>query len=93
MGEIVRVFYGRTGEKLRPSTGWQFMMCMKKVRLKRKIDNGGDMTDTLVDLISYTALLAECITKKAPYGALFFLDFSIVNIKRNNNRCSNISTF
>jgi len=66
MDEIVQLFYARTGEELSPSAGWQFMICLKEVRLKRQLENGGDMADTLIDLISYTALMAECLTEKAP---------------------------
>lgn len=66
MAEIVRLFNAKTGVTLTEAAGWQFMVCLKEVRLKRQLENGGDYTDTLVDLISYSALLAESLTEKAP---------------------------
>jgi hypothetical protein len=40
------------------------MICLKEVRLKQQRKNGGDKKDTPIDLISYQALLAECLTDK-----------------------------
>lgn len=43
---------------------WEVLRCLKEVRLKRQLENGSDPTDTLIDLIGYTVLLAECLTEK-----------------------------
>ena len=40
------------------------LIALKEVRLNRQLSNGVDPTDTLIDLIGYTALLAECLTEK-----------------------------
>lgn len=66
MAEIVRLFNQKADSNLNEAAGWQFMICLKEVRLTRQLENGGDINDTLVDLISYTALLAESLTEKAP---------------------------
>lgn len=43
---------------------WQMMICLKEVRLRRQLENGSDPTDTLIDLVGYTILLAECLTEE-----------------------------
>lgn len=43
---------------------WEMLRCLKEVRLHRQLENGSDPTDTLIDLIGYTVLLAECLTEK-----------------------------
>lgn len=43
---------------------WEMLRCLKEVRLRRQLENGSDPTDTLIDLIGYTVLLAECLTEQ-----------------------------
>lgn len=62
--DIAALFNLKTGHNLTEADAWQFMVCLKEVRLKRQLENGGDTTDTLIDLISYTALHAECRTRE-----------------------------
>ena len=63
--EIARVFNEKTsGAKLTENGVLEVMRALKEVRLKRQLVNGIDPTDTLIDLIGYTALLAECLTEK-----------------------------
>lgn len=62
--EIARVFEAKTGLPLSEREVWQVLMSLKEVRLKRQLVNGSDPTDTLIDLIGYTVLLAECLTEK-----------------------------
>lgn len=63
--DIAALFNWHTDKVLSEEDAWRFMICLKEVRLKRQRENGGDITDTLIDLLSYTALLAECITEKS----------------------------
>lgn len=63
--DIANLFNWHTDKTISEAEAWRFMICLKEVRLKRQRENGGDITDTLIDLISYTALLAECITEKS----------------------------
>jgi hypothetical protein len=62
--DIAALFNLKTGHNLTEADAWQFMVCLKEVRLKRQLENGGDTTDTLIDLISYTALHAESLTRE-----------------------------
>lgn len=62
--EIARLFNAKTGYTLSEADAWQFMICLKEVRLRRQLGNGSDPTDTLIDLVSYQALLAECESQK-----------------------------
>lgn len=62
--EIARLFNAKHGPKLGEADVWEILCCLKEVRLSRQIKNGGDQTDTLIDLIGYTVLLAECLTEK-----------------------------
>ena len=66
MADIVRLFALKTGVVLSEADGWEFMICLKEVRLQRQRVNGGGMEDTLKDLLGYHALKAECLTEKAP---------------------------
>jgi DNA-nicking Smr family endonuclease len=43
---------------------WKMLIALKEARLNRQLANGRYPTDTLIDLIGYTALLAECLTEK-----------------------------
>lgn len=64
--EIVRTYnLKRSTGYMSEADAWEFMRCLKEVRLKRQLANGGDPTDTLIDLIGYTVLLAECLTEEA----------------------------
>lgn len=60
--EIAALFNLKTGHSLTEADAWRFMICLKEVRLKRQLENGGDTKDSMIDLISYQALLAECLT-------------------------------
>lgn len=62
--EIARVFNAKHGPKLGEWDVWEILRCLKEVRLSRQLKNGSDPTDTLIDLIGYTVLLAECLTEK-----------------------------
>lgn len=62
--DMANLFNWHTDKSLSEEDAWRFMICLKEVRLKRQRENGGDISDTLIDLICYTALLAECITEK-----------------------------
>lgn len=59
--DVARLFNAKTGYDISEADAWQFMICLKEVRLKRQQENGGDIKDTIIDLISYQALLAECL--------------------------------
>ncbi len=59
--EVAALFNLKTGHSLTEVDAWQFMICLKEVRLKRQRKNRGDIKDTMIDLISYQALLAECL--------------------------------
>lgn len=59
--DIAALFNAKTGHDISEAEAWQFMICLKEVRLKRQQENGGDIKDTMIDLISYQALLAECL--------------------------------
>lgn len=54
MPEIVELFAQLTGIQISVSEGYTFMMALKLIRLKRK-----PQLDDALDLINYTALLAE----------------------------------
>lgn len=65
--EIARLFNAkmrRVSDGLGEAEVWEMMRCLKEVRLTRQLENGSDPTDTLIDLIGYTVLLAECLTEK-----------------------------
>lgn len=62
--EIARVIGVKTGKPMTEAGVWEVMRALKEVRLKRQLANGSDPTDSLIDLIGYTALLAECLTEK-----------------------------
>lgn len=59
---IASLFNAKTGRDLTEAEAWQFLICLKEVRLMRQVVNGSDTSDTLIDLISYQALLAECLS-------------------------------
>lgn len=63
--EIAHLWNWHTDKHMEEADAWRFMICLKEVRLKRQLANGSDPTDTLVDLLGYTALLAECLTGKS----------------------------
>lgn len=62
--EIARLFNQKTGGALTEIGAWEFLRCLKEVRLHRQLENGSDPTDTLIDLVGYTILLAECVTER-----------------------------
>lgn len=62
--EIARVIEVKTGMPMSEAGVWEVMIALKEVRLKRQLSNGSDPTDSLIDLIGYTALLAECLTER-----------------------------
>ena len=61
IAELLNAKYG--GNETEESV-WRALICLKEVRLRRQLENGADPTDTLIDLIGYTVLLAECLTEK-----------------------------
>lgn len=61
---IAALFNAKTGHNLSEADAWSFLICLKEVRLRRQLLNGSDPTDTLIDLVSYQALLAECMSKQ-----------------------------
>lgn len=63
--EIAGVFNAKHGPKLGEGDVWEILRCLKEVRLRRQLENGSDPTDTLIDLIGYTVLLAECLTEES----------------------------
>ncbi len=62
--EVARLFNAKHGLRLDESDVWETLRCLKEVRLSRQLENGSDPTDTLIDLIGYTVLLAECLTEQ-----------------------------
>ncbi len=62
--EVARLFNAKHGLRLDEADVWEILRCLKEVRLHRQLENGSDPTDTLIDLIGYTVLLAECLTEK-----------------------------
>lgn len=62
--EIAALFNMKTGHNITEADAWQFLICLKEARLKRQLANGGDTRDTMIDLISYNALLAERLTSE-----------------------------
>lgn len=61
---IAQLLNAKYGYSEKEEWVWRTLICLKEVRLQRQLENGTDPTDTLIDLIGYTALLAECLTEK-----------------------------
>ncbi len=59
---VAALFNAKYGMNLEEKHVWQLLVCLKEVRLQRQIANGADISDTLIDLVSYNALLAECLS-------------------------------
>lgn len=59
--KIATIYNAKKGENLTPLDVWDLMICLKEARLEAILVNESDPTDTLVDLISYSALKAEQI--------------------------------
>lgn len=59
--KIATIYNAKKGAKLTPLDVWDLLICLKEARLEAILTNGRDPTDTLVDLISYSALKAEQI--------------------------------
>lgn len=59
---IAKIFGQKTGFNLSEKDVWIFLMSLKEARLKQQLLTGADPTDTLIDLIGYTTLLAETLT-------------------------------
>lgn len=63
--EVARIYQSKYPDtNVNEQQVWQMMICLKEVRLRRQLANGSDPTDTLIDLVGYTILLAECLTEK-----------------------------
>lgn len=58
MGRIVDTFNALTGEMLTEAQGWQFMACLKLVRMQ----TAADPTDSAVDCAAYAALAGEALS-------------------------------
>lgn len=68
--QIARLFEAKTGIPLTEAQAWQFLICLKEVRLKNQIATGrGDILDTVTDLNGYNLLLSECLLKSRPGAA------------------------
>ncbi|WQY91262.1 hypothetical protein [Hafnia phage TS33] len=63
--EVARILNAKYGDNKTAESVWKMLIALKEARLNRQLANGSDPTDTLIDLIGYTALLAECLTEKA----------------------------
>lgn len=63
--EVARILNAKYGKNMTDVDVWKILIALKEARLNRQLANGSDPTDTLIDLIGYTALLAECLTEKA----------------------------
>ena len=59
--KIATIYNAKKGANLTPLDVWDLLICLKEARLEAILSNGSDPTDTLVDLISYSALKAEQI--------------------------------
>ena len=59
--KIATIYNAKKGANLTPLDVWDLLICIKEARLEAILANGSDPTDTLVDLISYSALKAEQI--------------------------------
>lgn len=59
--KIATIYNAKKGTNLTPLDVWDLMICLKEARLEAILANSSDPTDTLVDLISYSALKAEQI--------------------------------
>lgn len=59
--KIATIYNAKKGKNLTPLDVWDLLICLKEARLEAILANGSDPTDTLVDLISYSALKAEQI--------------------------------
>ncbi|WP_231362725.1 DUF6378 domain-containing protein [Escherichia coli] len=59
--KIATIYNAKKGANLTPLDVWDLLICLKEARLEAILANGSDPTDTLVDLISYSALKAEQI--------------------------------
>jgi hypothetical protein len=59
MGRIVETFNVLTGHTLTEAQGWQFMACLKLVRMS----SAADPTDSAVDCAAYAALAGEALGK------------------------------
>lgn len=57
--KIATIYNAKKGANLTPLDVWDLLICLKEARLEAILANGSDPTDTLVDLISYSALKAE----------------------------------
>lgn len=62
--EVVRILNAKYGTSMTDVDVWRMLIALKEARLNRQLANGSDPTDTLIDLIGYTALLAECLTEE-----------------------------
>lgn len=59
--KIATIYNAKKGANLTPLDVWDLLICLKEARLEAILVNESDPTDTLVDLISYSALKAEQI--------------------------------
>ncbi|WP_233027324.1 DUF6378 domain-containing protein [Escherichia coli] len=59
--KIATIYNAKKGANLTTLDVWDLLICLKEARLEAILVNESDPTDTLVDLISYSALKAEQI--------------------------------
>lgn len=62
---IARVYNAITGQNISEADAWTFLQCLKLVRMENQIKTGsGDLLDTAIDLISYSALKSEAVLQQ-----------------------------
>lgn len=102
--KIATIYNAKKCANLTPLDVWDLLICLKEARLEAILANGSDPADTLVDLISYSALKAEQILndryeelKKNQFTADNINDAAITSCKglppsMLNPQCGCIST-
>lgn len=66
--KIATIYNAKKGANLTPLDVWDLLICLKEARLEAILVNGSDPTDTLIDLISYSALKAEQVLTEREKG-------------------------
>lgn len=60
--QIARVYNAITGQNISEADAFTFLQCLKLVRMENQVRTGrGDLMDTSIDLLSYTALKVEAV--------------------------------
>lgn len=61
--EIARIYTALSGQEMSTANAWLFLMSLKLARLKSQLVQGKDVSDTVIDLVAYSGLYGEEITK------------------------------